>query len=622
VLRGGIDRLEAARSCLGGFMVKLGGRAVFCIFMIAFLVDPVSFHHASAVWPRWVLQGVLALSLIGMIIWHLRSFYLDQIKTRPGRTIAEIHQVLGREAYKLQQMAAKTRPTAKQARIFALAIMEPSELRQRVSEQYIPGQRTLEQDVEIEVQIPPRLISLEDRASGTNGSGSTDIFFPVLVLPKGALNDNLDVSMADEQLVSVLSYREYLQLVAGILRLFMLLAYGIREPGHGAHFPSGPYVSAQEAPVAVEHRALCEIIKRAQANVAESPISDEARDVAEVLEKLPIPNEANRIYLQLAAELVRTLSLHYAIVASIPVRSSGRFIIQYKRTLIPELELSSDDENYYRQLRQKFRRTNRCIALLRGWLRVLFGTRPVSVTVSLDNAWSCQSYHVRVQAPEGFYLARQKFIASEAYMGKTDSALKAKGAPTPLHYRFRRRLGQSYAHFYGRFFPAPIKGERRPKLQLDFFEVPPSADFSAAIASLACLSLVWLVGFVMSRTTDPGTDAPAFLLLFPGAAAGWIGFDAPEHRLFDDTLWARLSLVFTALISIAASGLFIMNKSKISISYQTMPFKTSVFGVSSLYWAIITTLAFFNAAYLSYRWYRHAWRFKHLAGRSDPDGSS
>ena len=229
------------------------------------------------------------------------------------------------------------------------------------------------------------------------------------------------------------------------------------------------------------------------------------------------------------------------------------------------------------------------------------------------------SYHVRVDAPEGLYLARQRFVASDEYVGKTNPPLMAKNAPTPVHYRFRRRLGQPYAHFYGRFFPVPVSGQRRPKVQLDFFEVPPGSDFRAAIASSACLGLVWIVGFVMSRTQNPGTDAPAFLLVFPGVAASWLGFDAPAHRLFEGTLAARLSLALTTLISVTASGLFIMNRSGLSIFYETMPLRGSVLGVSKWFWALLTVMAFFNSLYLMNRWLCHSWRFKHLSERPDPD---
>lgn len=603
-------------------MSKLIIRGIFCIFALAAIFDPVGFRHASTVRLAWIIQGLLALILACMFAKYLRNYYLKQIKTGPGRSIGDIAEVPGRQANKLQHVAGKVGISPRQARIFALAIIEPAQLRQRVAEFYTPSQRTLEQEVKVDVQLPRWMLAPESSSSNTPANGSNDIKFPVLVLPKGALTDNLEVSSADDESVSLLSYREYLQLTAGILRILLAAAYGIQPNGHRARFPCFTSDDVYKNPIFVEHEALCEIITRTQANVAGKATHNipqttrKGAEAAEHLENLPIPDENNRVYLLLAAELVRRLSLHYALVASVPITSTGRFSIKYKRTLIPELELSPDGEEADSSRRENHAQTARFLTYAKGWLRVLFGTRPINVTVSLDNSWTCQSYHVRVQAPEGFYLARQNFVASDRYRAAT-----AKDAPTPPHYRFRRRLGQSYAHFYGRFFPLPIEGERRPKLSLAFFEVPPSSDFNAAIAAVACFGLVWLVGFVMSRTNSLGSDAPAFLLVFPGVAASWIGFDQPEHRLFEDTLCARLSLVLTTLLSVAASGLFILNTAKLTVFDQTIPFKSSVFGVSKLFWAILTALSFFNALYLLYRWYRNAWRFKHLAGRHDPDGS-
>jgi hypothetical protein len=283
-------------------------------------------------------------------------------------------------------------------------------------------------------------------------------------------------------------------------------------------------------------------------------------------------------------------------------------VINYRRTLIPELELSPDGED------GEVTGTFSIIRKVKAWLRIMLSARPVSVTVSLDNAWTCQSYHVRVDGPEDLYLARQKFIATPEYL-----AAKAKGAPTGVHYRFRRRLGQSYAHFYGRFFPVPIEGSRRPKVQLDFLEVPPGSDFRAAVASAACFGLVWLVGYVVSHTSKPETDLPAYLLVFPGIAASWLGFDAPEHGLFEGTLGARLSLMLTVATSVLASGLFVAYHSELGTFIRSIPKGISLIGVNQLWWGVLVTVSCLNTVYMSYRWLRHSWRFKHLAERPDPD---
>ena len=182
--------------------MKIVTRGLFCIFAVAALIDPVGYRHASAATPYWLVQGGLAVILLCMIARYLRNYFVGQVKTRPGRTIDDIDPVPDREAYKLQRVAEKLRPTAQQARIFALAVTEPAELRQRVAEYYTPGQRTLEQEVEVEVQIPKRLLSLEGRTSQPTESGGTDIKFPLLVLPKGALTDNLEVTFGDSGSIS------------------------------------------------------------------------------------------------------------------------------------------------------------------------------------------------------------------------------------------------------------------------------------------------------------------------------------------------------------------------------------------------------------------------------------
>jgi hypothetical protein len=602
-------------------MKKLLTAAICAILASAALVDPIGPRGRPHVWLWWILQAVLAVALAVLLRWYVRSSCRARIRPIKPRTIEDIPPVPESEAYELQRVAGRIRLSARQARVFALAILEPAELRQRVAERYIPAQRTLSQEVTVEAQLPSRLLSLKDDNNhpATIGRAEASVLFPVLVLPKGALTDNLEVYNSGAARIPLLSYREYLQLTAGILRLFLCLAYGISAHDRSSQFPPPVSGTAEDNVGHLEHRALCEIIKRAQANAdvkrtrGVSPVTSEANSVAELLEKLPV-DDAKRVYLRLAAALVRKLSLHYALVASTLFDGDGRLFIRYQRTLIPELELSPDDDE-----ERKPSRPERATRRLKGWLRTLFGARPVNVTVSLDNAWTCQSYHIRVEAPEGLYLARQEFVASKQYIGETDPPLRAKNAPTPVHYRFRRRLGQSYAHFYGRFFPTPIEGQRRPNVQLDFFEVPPGSDFRAGIAGLASFGLVWLVGFVMSRTNDPGTDAPAFLLVFPGVAASWLGFDAPAHRLFEGTLAARLSLALTTLISVTASGLFILNRSGISRFSGTLPFRSSILGVDKWSWAALTFIAFFNVIYMIYRWLRQAWLFKHLAERQDPD---
>ncbi len=142
-----------------------------------------------------------------------------------------------------------------QARIFASAVIYPAHVRQRLTERYDPGQRTLTQFVTIDAQLPSRdvqrLLNSADtatlqkpgipaqRTTTSNDvaeGGRTDaadatqhpavILFPVLVPRKGEMVDNLRVLAADGSAVPVLSYRQYLQLVAKVLRTLLDIAYG------------------------------------------------------------------------------------------------------------------------------------------------------------------------------------------------------------------------------------------------------------------------------------------------------------------------------------------------------------------------------------------------------------
>ena len=597
--------------------LKIFGAGFFLLCaLLGVLIEPSITSHYFSFVPLGIVIEALLIVLVGLLLWwNVHTYLKVEMEPSYSRTIEQIEPVPSSQAYELQRLANRILVNARQARLFTLALLEPGELRQRVTEKYTPSHRTLLQEVTIEARIPDRLLSLTE----TNGNVTTmaddqaPALFPVIVLPKGAFSDNFEVFNSDDQKVPILAYKEYLQLAAGILRLLLRLAYDIPPTAKPPQFPAPVSGSADTDVLHLEHRALCEIIKRAQANVEAkrtlgvSPISKDAEEIALSLENLNVA-ENRRVFLSVAAALVRKLSLHYIQVASVPFPASGRMVLSYQRTLIPELELSPDGED------GEVAGIFLGIRKLKAWLRILFSARPVSVTVSLDNAWTCQSYHMRVEAPEDLYLARQKFIATPEYL-----ATQAKGAPTKVHYRFRRRLGQSYGHFYGRFFPVPIEGSRRPKVQLDFLEVPPGSDFRAAVAGAACLGLVWLVGFVLSRNHHPDTDAPAYLLAFPGVAASWLGFDAPAHGLFEGTLAARLSLMVTTVSSVLASGLFIAYRSGLTFFALSMPYRLSLIGVNQLWWGVLVVVSCLNTVYMVYRWFRHSSRFKHLAERSDPD---
>jgi hypothetical protein len=584
----------------------------------AMVVDPLRNHHRINLATAILIQILILAAVVTMIARQLTDFHQRmRLSHAPHR---DIEQVDGKHVKRLQALAGSSGLSQLQAQIFALSILEPAELRQRVVERYTPGQRTLEQDVTIEVQIPRRLLPLQlknstesDQAENKIINQDSEIIIPILIPPKGQLHDNLDVFDADGAQLSPLSYREYLQNVAGTLRaLFCTIEL------------ANPRKRIDKSTLRLlERRSLQAILLRVgnDLQIKGMPSRSVAeRDSEAVATEILAEGNASPVA-QLAAALVKKLSQNYAITVRLPVQQSGRFFIRYTRTIIPELELPIDHTTKFAKL-----------AKLKSQLRVLLGARPIDMTISLDNAWTCQSYHARITVSEGLYLVHQGLEAPEGYFAQI-----ANGAPSPLHYRLRRRLGQPYAHLYGRFFPVPSKGAKRPKLKLKFSEVPPGSSFRAALTSLACLALIWVVGVIVSHAVNNpvdarqssaaltgflsslGTDVPAFLLAFPAVAAGLVGIDNPTPRIFEGTLAARLSLALTAVLSVSASGLFLLDRADFHFITRRLPWHLTLFGVSNLSWALLIAVSLLNTAYAVHRWCSCSLEFKYLAGRNPAD---
>jgi hypothetical protein len=261
---------------------------------------------------------------------------------------------------------------------------------------------------------------------------------------------------------------------------------------------------------------------------------------------------------------------------------------------------------------------------------MLLGARPVDISIPLENACTSQSYHLIVDGQEGVFVGHQSSKGLVEYCdahAKRNRKLWRDGKSAepipPPYFRFRRRAGQRYSHFYTRFFPEPDVdvegGGKLPSVRFRFFEVPPGSVFRATIASVAATVLIWLIAFVSSRTRtqDPGTDVPAFLLVVPAIAAAWLGFDTDHKRLLEGTLAARLSLALTALCSIAASGLFMIFKAKLHYFEWPNPFHMEILGNTSRSWTVLTLISALNTLVTGYLYCMRAWEFAHLSSRED-----
>jgi hypothetical protein len=527
--------------------------------------------------PSWFTALFRALLLFVALILVVGYTAIRHVLPLTRSTKKRIVIPLGpAQVQELQRMASSLRATSTQAKIFTAAILTPNSLRQRVTERCTPGQRTLKQSVTIEAQVPKSLFT-----DYTEHTTENPIYFPVAIPPKGDLHDSFVLKDASGDKVSVLAYSQYLQVAARVLRALLMRAYSTKD------------FNRLPAPVkAAEQRALLSVMQR-------RGITPVGGLLSSVQELTKLSGATNQGTLRMAALLVEKLSDNYALLAAVNCNVDQRLVLQYERTIIPEMKLAT------------FQRGQR-YSWLKDRLRIVLGARPVDLTVRLVNAETCQSYHLLFESAEGLYLTEQKMqVDMTRYLENQEPVLGV-----PPYYRFRRRLGQTYAHFYARYFPGPAKGEEPPSVRFTFDEVPPGSIFRATITSIAGTLLTWTVGYVISRKGSAGTDAPAFLLAFPAIAAAWLGFEAPSRRLLEATLPARLSLALTALTSIAGSGLFMVYKSGLHILRWHLPAHLTFLGITSASWAIVSAVALANAFFTLYVCLLRSWEFEYLSSRS------
>jgi hypothetical protein len=448
----------------------------------------------------------------------------------------------------------------------------PQQFRRRVVEEYTPDRRTLTKNCTIDVEIPDRLMTV---------NGSRHVHVPVMINKKGELLDDFHIFHANNDETQWLSYRQYLSLAAKVLHVLLLAAEDkkIAEPLSPA---------ADKA----ELIALQAIVKRRDTR---NPTAVDLSGVHAI--RSLTPQVAKPVVLTMAAMFVEQLTSNYPIVASIAdVGEDPRHRFKYQLTQTPDIKFTSP------------RSTRRWS--LRGYVRLIFGARPVTLTMDIAHAATAESYHLHVHAPNDLYLAGQEAVALSDILTR-----QAERAPTLPHCRFRRRLGQPHAHFYCRYMPV-FQNEERPTLVFKFFEVPPGSVLRATITASAAFAILWLIGFISSRYGESDTDAPAFLLAFPALAATWLGFDAPSRKLLEGTMSARGCLILTAVLSLAGSALFLLHESfPLNFAWPKLPAGHSFLGVTDVWWMVVVALAFVNALRIGYQCLVRTWEYSHLLAK-------
>ena len=555
----------------------------FALFALA------SVDYSAILFPlNSVLGVVLLVARLLLVLAALRLAYIAyRYKNRvnfykKNDHISSIQQVPVQAAENLQSVAGDSGLlTYFQAQVLAQALLKPRDFRLRVIETYDPDRRTLERTVRVEGQVPRSLM----KGITFDHEPAPRILYPLMTPRKSKLVDHFIVKDASGCQISPISYRQSIQVAAVVLRLLLMAAFEKKV----SRF--------KDAELMAIH-----LMTSRRFNDGHAPAPDNDVDLDREISFSALLNDdernRSRVAVRMAQDFVRIFMYHYAIVVPIDIAPDGRFSVSYNETIVPLLHLTS-----------------------LGLLNVLLGTRPITLTVSARGASYAQSWHLQVNGPDGTYLGDQRLV---------DSVFTINGGPandesTPPHYRFRKRLGQPYLHLYTRHFPEPRRADdgvlENPRVQADYFEVPPGSLLRAMVSAGACLFLVWIIAIINSRVPDPGTDAPAVLLAFPAVVGAWLGFESSPRRLLEGTLAARISLIATVATSILASGLYLGHKGLPAgvgpglYNWTHWPSNWSFFWVTDITWSILLVLSIFNFGVVSFLYIRRSALFTALSRR-------
>ncbi|MFC0543373.1 hypothetical protein [Kutzneria chonburiensis] len=516
-----------------------------------------------------------AVALAVCLFFHV--FYASYAPTRLPRRRTERGGSVNLTSIRKEYTHTTEQFTEAQIVQYAKTILKPRKLRGRIIEEITPLRRTLRQKVQTILEVP---------ADNTGDA----LLFPLLMPVKGELQDDLSISV-DGETAATLTHREYLLLTSVVLDALLVPAVGALTHGETAELEklvdtAVKLVARRSRPTT---RAHVKKIKKC----------------ARRLKRLaPTCGDSFRI----AAILLRKLATHYAIVVIVPTSTTktNRCVVTYERFFIPKLRLAG--------LRHPLRFAHDRIGLL-------FGARPVHLSLAIDNAASANSYHLFVMGPEGMYVGWQNIDDPD---GIFTSTTKSEDLSQP-YGRLQRRRGQRYLHLYMRSIPERLAG----KLHLDvrFYEVPPGSLAGATLAAAASFVLIYVVALVLPYTVDGqglhplGSDFPALVLAFPALAGALVGFESRSTGLLGGSLSSKTSAFLTVLVSLGASGLYMAQQTtamRAATSYE-LPWLRDVIGVHGLLWQVLVTLGLVNTLYASYTWLCRTATFRWLAERPGDD---
>lgn len=486
-------------------------------------------------------------------------------------------------------------------------INEPELSRTRTVESISLQGRVISQRVTTDFQLPAVHAgagaasgSSGGAAGGTTAGTAGEIYIPIMLVRKPELIDNLSITDAQGQSLTVLSFEDTARLIAVTLR-FLVMSCRLSTTG------GQPPQNAQ-LPIEV-WRAEAQLLELIHTIGNPGNVED---DIDKAFNLLGLsstqPVSERQVWLR---GFVKTLSHAYPLIVALPVQDQAdRVVISYQRTLIPALSIDG----------------------VRGRLRLALGLRPFKVSVDTTLSRLSKSYHLQVQGPASQYLMEQTLRCSICQQPLArDGVAPPQGSAAPGHqhrafpprgrrpyFELRGKRGQSYAHLYMRGFAT--RSKENFVLAASFGETPPGTMASATItAAVSCL-LIAAVGHAEAAGVTHGSDIPPLLLALPAAAASWFGFNSDGEAVLRSSLAARLSLFASGIGSLLAACVFLMTKRPEKTVNPFMP--PHVFGMHlPSWWSVLFIVAFVNLMAISAQLMVRSWSYRRLLLPKENDGA-
>jgi hypothetical protein len=520
------------------------------------------------------------LALIAIVLGYTSLRVVMRLKTQRSHQPPEYRADINWIA-QLQEEIAQPRLDHEPGALIAFIdlITNPAKYRSRVAETVDLDGRSINKRVSVEFVLPSNVL------------GSKSLYLPILQPVVGDLVDNFRLTQGSDSSVTNLSYLETVELAAIGLRTLLLYATGKAYQ---------EWTSTRSAEL-----VLLELIARRQPSKIKS-VKATLKKTFKLLEG-NVSGQAR----ELISTYLISLSAGYPIVAVVPqdLVVANRVLLRYERTVIPTSRTAGWE----------------------GKLRQGLGVRPSQVTVPVDLALTAGSYHLRINGPTEKYVVEQILRCTRCRLRLSTNPVALGAAAckhTALHdksedshFHLRGRFGQSFTHLYMRGFANQRGKGNRYEILVRFNETPPGSRASAAVTSLAALTFIWVIGHLLSNhETVSNSDLPALLLALPAIAASWFGLASNNEALVGSSLHARLSLIFTGILSIASVVVYLFQSAAMTDSedFAHSRFHLTLAGVNDIPWDVLLILAFLGLLYISWHLLARVRNYMGLISKSDP----